>query len=168
MKRYCFDTSGLSNPVQQLPEDIYRSIWLRVTALIEAEHIAVTTEIYDEMVHIPGPVGACIVDNRRGMVMEVTAAGWDWQAYARHISDLQVRYEAFTSERQGDRKRTVGLNDMSIIALAKTLGLPVVSMETPLGISSEKRRKIPDICHEEQVEHIDFNEFLRREGIRST
>lgn len=168
MKRYCFDTSGLSNPMQLLPEDIYQSIWVQVTALIEAGHIAVSTEIYDEMVHIPGIVGACITDNPRALVMEVMAAGWDWEAYARHISDLQVRYEAFISERQGDRKRTIGLNDMSIIALAKTLGLPVVSMETPAGISAETRRKIPDICYEEQIEHIDFNEFLRREGIRST
>lgn len=45
MKRYRVDTSGFSNPLATIPEDIYRSIWLQVTALIAAGTIGVTTEI---------------------------------------------------------------------------------------------------------------------------
>ena len=54
---------------------------------------------------------------------------------------------------------------MSIIALAKTLELPVLSMETRVRDSNSKKRKIPNICDEEGVPHIIFNDFLRNEGI---
>lgn len=42
MKRYCFDTSGISNPVETMPDDIFESLWLKVIAVIEAGEIAVT------------------------------------------------------------------------------------------------------------------------------
>jgi hypothetical protein len=38
---------------------------------------------------------------------------------------MKVRHEAVISEYNGNRKNTIGLNDLTIIALAKTLGLPV-------------------------------------------
>ena len=57
------------------------------------------------------------------------------------------------------------MNDISIVALAKTLDVPLVSMETKSGKDAVKRRKIPDVCLLEGVEHLDFNEFLRREQI---
>jgi len=62
-------------------------------------------------------------------------------------------------------KDTVGLNDMSIIALAKATGLPLVSMESSAG-NSPKFKRIPDICALDQIVHLDFNSFLRQEGIK--
>ena len=59
----------------------------------------------------------------------------------------------------------MGLNDISIIALAKATGLPLVSMESSTG-NSAKRKRIPDICDLEEVAHLTFNDFLRRAGIR--
>ena len=59
----------------------------------------------------------------------------------------------------------MGLNDISIIALAKALDLPLVSMEKPASVNATARRKIPDVCRLVQVEHLTFNDFLRREGI---
>ena len=56
------------------------------------------------------------------------------------------------------------LNDISIIALARTLELPVVSMETKLPPDA-KWKRIPCICGLEAVEHLTFNDFLRKEGI---
>lgn len=119
------------------------------------------------MVRIPGLLGACIRDSRRVLVLEVTAAEWDWQTYVRHAREMQLRYETFISERHGGRKGTVGLNDLSVIALAKTLRLPMVSMEKPVLDPTSSKRTIPNICQEEVVEHLTFNDFLRREGIRS-
>lgn len=61
------------------------------------------------------------------------------------------------------------MNDLTIIALAKTLGLPVISSEkkTNVGQESDKRQKIPDICDKEGVTHLSFNDLLRAEGIRN-
>lgn len=40
------------------------------------------------------------------------------------------------------------------------------TMELPVSANVTIKRKIPDVCREEQVEHLDFNAFFRREGIR--
>jgi hypothetical protein len=80
---------------------------------------------------------------------------------------MRVTYKDVISEYNGNRKNTVCLNDLSIIALAKTLRLPVISSEKKLQTAqdSRKRQKIPDICDLEAVPHMSFNEFLRKEGI---
>jgi hypothetical protein len=56
---------------------------------------------------------------------------------------------------------------MSIIALGKTLSLPVVSMEALIMQPESKNRRIPNICQIETVEHLTFSDFLRREQFRS-
>lgn len=165
MKRYCIDTSGFSNPLVFMPDDIHKSVWLRIMTLIEDDHLAVTTEIYDEMCRLPGSVGECIRAHRSALVLEVEGEGWDWETYVRTASDMQIRYRSFISEWQGDRAGTIGLNDVSIIALAKTLRLPVLSMEKPILNVASRKRTIPNICQEEKIEHLDFNTFLRRESI---
>jgi hypothetical protein len=60
------------------------------------------------------------------------------------------------------------LNDMSIIALAKCLELPVVSMETRIiDLNSSSKRRIPNICDAEGIVHHTFNEFLRTERFKA-
>jgi len=71
MKKYCFDMSGISNPLEAMPEDIHRSMWAKIKAIFASGQIAVTKEIYDEMTHIPGSVGDCIRDNEQKLVLEV-------------------------------------------------------------------------------------------------
>jgi dephospho-CoA kinase len=55
---------------------------------------------------------------------------------------------------------------MTIIALAKTLGLPVVSMEKFIHQQDSKNRRIPNICQMEGIQHLDFNQFLRALGTK--
>jgi hypothetical protein len=78
---------------------------------------------------------------------------------------MNMEHHKFISEYNGGSKKTVGLNDMSVIALAKSLGLPLVSMEVSVQSSSVKRR-IPDVCAIEAVEHLSFSDFLRKERIK--
>lgn len=94
---------------------------------------------------------------------------WDWTTYLNHYEEMKVRHQAVISEYNGNRKGTIGLNDLTIVALAKTLGLPVVSSEkkTSVDQDSAKRQKIPDICAKENVEHLSFNDLLRAEGIKN-
>jgi uncharacterized protein DUF4411 len=163
MKRYCFDTSGIFNPLETMPEDIHGWLWKRMIDFIESGSIAVTTEIYEEMTHIGGGVGECIKRSTKTMILEVNSDSWDWKSYVRHIACMQKKYHPYISEYNGGSKRTICLNDLSIIALAKTLGVPVVSMEAYIMQPEAKWRRIPNVCQLESVEPLTFNQFLRRD-----
>lgn len=168
MKKYCLDTSGLSNPLEFMPEDIHPTIWAKIAELVAAGTFASTVEIYEELKHLPGPIGECLKDNATSVQMEIEE-DWDWTTYLNHYEEMKVRHQAVISEYNGNRKGTIGLNDLTIVALAKTLGLPVVSSEkkTSVDQDSAKRQKIPDICAQEGVEHLSFNDLLRAEGIKN-
>jgi hypothetical protein len=169
MKAYCLDTSGLSTPLEFMPEDIHTSIWANVAVLVAAGKFAVTSEIYEELCHLPGPIGDCIKANETKLQLEIEEETWDWKTYVAHYEEMKAKYESVVSEYNGNRKNTVGLKDLTIVALAKTLKLPVVSSEKRLSTmqDSDKRQKIPDICDKEGVTHMSFNELLRAEGIKS-
>lgn len=166
MKKYCFDTSGISNPAETMPEDIHESLWEKFSDEIKNGCIAVTKEIYGEMIHIPGKIGKCIVDNEDLMVLEVGDNSWDWQSYIDHSVRMQDAYKNFISEYTGGSKKTIGLIDITIIAMAKALDLPVVSMEVRVADKSSTKRRIPDICDAEQVQHLFFNDYLRAKSLR--
>jgi hypothetical protein len=169
MKKYCLDTSGLSNPLEFMPEDIHPTIWAKVAALVTDGTFAVTVEIYEELQHLPGPIGDCIRENSAALQLEIEEETWDWQTYLAHYEDMKVRHAAVISEYNSNRKGTIGLKALTIIALAKTLELPVVSSEkkTSVDQDSGKRQKIPDICDKEDVTHLNFNDLLRAEAIRN-
>lgn len=164
MKAYCLDTSGLSNPLEFMPEDIHTTLWGKIEKLVCSGRLAVTSEIYDELLHIPGSIGTCLAANKANLLMEVGEVGWDWNDYINHNVRMQVDHKAVISEYNGNRKATIGLKDVTIIALGRTLALPVISMEStqPGGIT---KQRIPHVCTVEGVTHLTFNDFLRREGI---
>lgn len=164
MKAYCIDTSGLSTPLEQMPEDIHRSLWGKISNIIQAGRLAATTEIYGELAHLPGPIGDCLRGNKAAIQLEVGDASWNSVAYINHAIQMQTDHARFISENNGNRKNTICLNDLSIVALGRSLALPVISSEVPVGPGG-KWRKIPNVCQIEAVEHITFNDFLRREGI---
>jgi hypothetical protein len=164
MKKHCFDTSGISNPLETMPEDIHESAWTKIKEKISSGEIAVTREIYDEMTHIVGTVGRCIKDSEAELLLEVGEGDWDYNTYTAEAVRMQDAYAEFIAENTG-KAGTISLNDVSIIALAKTLKLPVVSMEVSVGNSATKRR-IPDICKLEGVQHMTFSDYCRAEGLK--
>jgi len=123
--------------------------------------IAVSQEIYAEMEHIQGSVGQCIKDHKADLLMEV-GDNWDWGTYIDHVNAMEDAHHDFISEYCGGSKKPC-LNDISIIALAKTLD--VVSMEEK-ATGGSKKLNIPDVCDLEGIEHLRFSEFLRREKLR--
>lgn len=149
-----------------MPEDIHVTLWAEVCARIVGGNIAVTTEIMSELTHIEGVVGACIKGNEKNLVLEINDMSWPVMDYIQHATRMQVDHKDFIRENLGGKKGTIGMNDLSIIALAKTMALPVVSMEKRKAHQTEKLRQIPDICDIEQVPHLTFNDFLRAEGIK--
>jgi|ERR1700730_2258599 len=165
MPKYCVDTSGLSHPYEEIPEDIHASLWQKVRDTIAAGQVAVTQEIFDEIILIPGGLGDYLNKSKALILHEVTHGGWDWQAYVKHAAKMQVDHKSYIRASCGGSPKTVCLNDISIIALAKTLRIPVLSMEKPVDKNSKKRH-IPDICTTEGVTHISFNDFCRKEGFQ--
>ena len=164
MKAYCIDTSGLSNPLEHMPEDIHKRLWSKISNIIHAGKLAATTEIYDELTHLPGPIGEFLKASKGAVQLEVGDAAWDGATYLGHAARMQIDHAPYISENNGNRKNTVCLNDLSIVALGRSLRLPVICSEVPVGPGG-KWRKIPNVCQIESVEHITFNDFLRREGI---
>lgn len=71
----------------------------------------------------------------------------------------------FIAEYNKGRSRTIGRVDLSIVALAKTLQLPILSMEKPSGQHSAKRMRIPELCARENVTRLKFIEFMEFENI---
>ncbi len=160
-KKYCLDTSGLSNPLDLMPETkaIYQPIWNHIKSLIVSGVFAVNAEIYEELCRLPGSIGEHITANEGNMLLEVGEA-WDWRSYLAIVESWRVKYKDVISEYNGNRKGTVGLIDVSIVALAKCLGLPVVSMESISFQASDKKVRIPSLCALEGVEHLTFNDLL--------
>lgn len=150
-----------------MPEDIYVTLWAAVRERIKAGVFCWNAEIAKELESIDGQTGQCIKDCTDAMCFEIGVGDWDWQAYIAHVERCRVQYRQYISEYNGNRKRTVGLNDVSIVCLAKTLGLPILNMEAPnRHQGSDSRMRIPDLCIAEGVEPYDFVRFLRSEGIR--
>jgi hypothetical protein len=100
------------------------------------------------------------------MLLEI-GEDWDWDSYVSHVNRMRITYKNVISEYNGMRKNTVGLNDISIVALGKCLSLPVVSMESKAFQASPTRVRIPALCDLEKTEHYTFSEFLRVEGIQT-
>ncbi len=164
-KEYCIDTSGISNPLETMPIDIHETLWSKVTDLLVSGRVSITQEVYDEMVLIPGDVGEAIKKHSDELILDVGDDAWDWQGYIDSSTRMQDDFRDFISEYNKNRKGTVGLNDLTIIAQASVLEVPLVSMESRVGDAGMKRR-IPDICDLIGVRHYNFNDFLRAENIK--
>lgn len=119
------------------------------------------------MCHITGQVGQCIRDCKAQLLLEVNDPAWDGPSYIAHFKRMQKAHETWIWEyARKNPTRTVGLVDLTSIALAKTLGVPLVSMESSAG-DSPKHKRIPDICALEKVLCHDFNAFLRIAGAQA-
>ncbi|MBX3560985.1 MAG: DUF4411 family protein [Sphingomonas sp.] len=166
MKVYCLDTAGLSTPHMQLPEDVplFRPIWDCVIRTIESGKIGVTAEIYKEMCHLTGDVGDCIRASKDRLLMEVDDPTWDGAGYIAQFNRMrQAHAEWIADYTMKSPAKTISLKDLTAVALAKSLNLPLVSSESSAR-DSPKHKRIPDICALESVVPYSFNEFLRLEG----
>lgn len=167
MPRYCLDTSWISNPLLDMPPDVHVTLWARIIEMLEDGAFCWNEEIWEELdgsIYDDG-VAQCLTDCKDDACHEVGSDDWDWKKYLEHVERVRVEYKDYISEYNSNRKNTVGLNDCSIVCLARTLSLPVASMEKPNRNPSEKRIRIPELCDREGVEHFDLTKLLRAEGI---
>lgn len=167
MPRYVLDTSWISNPVMDLPQDIHVSLWQRVAGLLEDGAFCWNQDIWEEMDgSIYGDIANSLqICQDNGGCFEIGQEHWDWNQYLRHVNNIGERYRHYISEYNNNRSSTIGVKDCSIVCLAKTLGLPVASMEKRTIHPSPIRMRIPELCEREGIQHFDLNELLRAEGI---
>lgn len=84
MKRYCFDTSGLSNPLEAMPERVYPTVWRHIGALISSQAVAVTAEIFGEMEHLGGEFGKLVRDSKAFLLLEIGDSSWPYPKLQAH------------------------------------------------------------------------------------
>lgn len=149
-----------------MPEDIHKTLWPSVVSKVKSEIFCWNVEIGDEMSLIEGSIGDALKNCNGSCCYEVGKGSWNWQGYIDKNNEWRKSYHQYISEYHGNRKNTIGLNDLSIVALAHTLKLPLVSMESPnLGKLSQTKLRIPDLCIAVGVKHYNFNQLCRIEGI---
>jgi len=166
MFRYCLDTSWISNPILDMPPDVHVTLWSRIIELLKGGTFCWNTEIWEELNgSISGEVGESLAKCNEGMCFEVGVGDWDWPKYLEYVDLMRTEYGQYISEYNGDRKGTVNLKDCSIVCLAKTLQLPVASMEKPWRQRSEMKMRIPELCDREGIEHYDLTRLMRAEGL---
>jgi len=166
MPRYCLDTSWISNPLLEMPPDVHVTLWGRIRDLIEGGVFCWNTEIWEELDgSIQGDIGEFLKACNDGSCYEIGADHWNWRGYLENFEKVRVEYQGFISEYNGNRKNTVGLNDCSIVCLAKTLDLPVASMEKRSTQPSVRKLRIPDLCDRIGIEHFDLTGLMRAEGL---
>lgn len=166
MPRYCLDTSGVSNPWHALPERVFPTLWVKVRACIENDCFCWNDNIAVELRNFKGAIGDALRNRERFCRYRNGSPNWPYDDYSILLDDWKDKYRQYIREFNKNRKHTIGLADLSIVALAKTLELPVVSMErsNPDNPSMTKLR-IPDLCNREDVPHLNFVEFLEAEGV---
>ena len=147
-------------------EDIHKTLWLNVVAKVQSGIFCWNPENAGEMSSIFGMIGAALTSCNSSCCYELGKGSWDWNAYLATNDSWKKQFHQYISEYNNNRKNTIGLNDLSIVALAHTLGLHLVSMEVPnLGPKSTTKMRIPDLCIAVGVEHFNFTEICRKEGI---
>ena len=161
--KYCLDTSGFSSPLMDQPEIVYVKLWTTVRELVSQGIFCWNTEISEEMTGIYGQTGDEIRNSNRNCCFEVGQDKWNWQEYLIVVEDWRVKYHNYISEYNGSRKNTIGLNDLSIVAMAKVVALPLISMEKRNlhGNSSTTKMRIPDLCDREGIKHLSFLSLIK-------
>ena len=122
MPRYCIDMSGLSNPAQQMPQDIYTSLWVQIKRRIVAGVFATTPKVYEELTNLLSPIGECIAQNKDRLVYEVGIAHWDYECYLGGKEENKHEHKKFHVAEAGVGKQCgIGLHERD----GRTIAIPI-------------------------------------------
>lgn len=159
--KYCIDTNifldfwNTDDPNLRLPIDLHRSKWQFLVDSVERGEILAPTEIRDELVRNNSNELLEWVQSHSDMFID--CLGID--GFEDSLSIVVNAYPAYTAER-GD------LGDSILIAMAKSLGLIVLSAEYRVTPHSPNKPKIPNVCDDPRIDVncVNFSQFLRNEN----
>jgi hypothetical protein len=150
--KYSFDTSAFVVPSRNwIPMDIVPGLWEMKDSLVQRGEIVASREVYLEISQIDNDLLQWIKE-RRQMFIDVD------EEQQQYVTDIVNRFPTWVDT---DAQRNIA--DPYVIALAKQHNLVVVSHE---GIGNENNPKIPYVCSQFEVEHLQYTDFLREIGWR--
>lgn len=155
---YSLDTSALSNPLEKMPPSLlaYIPIWNFIYQEISNIKFLITWEIYEELMRLENDALVSYLKTCKDQMV------YEKEDFHLMYKNLKEEYSQYIYKLGATSRNTVTSVDISVIALAKVKNIPVISMEVSAG-NSEKKKRIPDICAMEKIEHLTFNDYLKRE-----
>lgn len=151
-----------------MPYAIHEPMWRRVENVLTSGIVAVTHEIFVEMSKIDGFIRTAIDANQEQLELEIGEDDWDSNVYSGYVDKFRKRHKDFISEYIGGRNDTICLTDISIVALAKTLAVPLVQAERKVIVKPNTLvRRIPNICEVEGVDCWTFDRFILAEYLQN-
>src|SRR5712692_6873678 len=143
---YAFDTSAFLH-VPKLPNQ--NLAWDTIEALVQADRLKTVIEVMDEIQRLDDAIYGRLRVYRDLLVYR------DSLTLIPECRRIVNKYPKMCRPRAA---RNVA--DPWVIALAKTLGLVVVSGEET---ASEMGKKMPDVCKAENLKHYSLAQFLKAE-----
>lgn len=145
--KYVLDTNVFINMQRHHPNDVFSSLWAKISDAIEDGTIISCDEVLDELSIGDDFLKAWAKQRKTAFVQ----SGADVQQLVRDI--LQNHPTLLTGSRKSNNA------DPFVIALAKLRNCALVSDETVAGPRNPE--KIPNVCKAYNVRLIKFVDFLR-------
>ncbi|MDH4129556.1 MAG: DUF4411 family protein [Spirochaetota bacterium] len=151
IKTYCIDTSAIIDPWRnRFPPDIFPSIWQEIDNLIINNQLKAPREVYNELENQDDEILEWAKNHKNNLFI-------DLDEYEQSlVIDILNKFPKLI-----DYNKTKPDADPFIIALAKSKGYTVVTMERP---GSFEYPKIPFVCKDYNVRCINILEFIRELG----
>jgi hypothetical protein len=157
--RYCIDTNVIVSFLRGTDDEFYGSDvfapqWLFIEELATKGAIVAPREVERELTGWARTIEGMAqwVRSHKGLFLAVEASA---QLVA--AKEIVNAYPAYASS-------TNYVGDLSIMSLAKYLGVAVLTLERRADHHAEKRPKIPNVCQEFGIDCVSVSGFLRREG----
>ena len=153
---FCLDTNIFMTPWKDThPIDIFQPLWREMANM--RDRMILLKPIYDEI--DPSM-------KKDGLRMWLKANNFIPTEIDNAVLNKSVEWEKKFGVKE--KFKGVSVNDLILIAYAKTHGKTVVTLETRQKQLPEKKfnYKIPAVCKQEQVPCINFIEMLRRLKIK--
>jgi hypothetical protein len=146
---YCIDTSALMHAwIRVYPPDVLPPLWDRLDGLIADGHLIAPMDVYVELERKEGDLLFEWCKDRPHMFREI-------DAFQSQISYVMRKYPRLVDTVKGKS----GADPMVIaLALAHNPKLTVITEERG---GSGTRPKMPYVCSQEGVRHIDFLQLIR-------
>lgn len=159
LPRYCIDTNVIVSFLRGTDDEFYGSDvfapqWSFIEGLIARGAIVSPREVERELMGWRNSIEGVArwVRSCKRMFLDIDASAQLWAA-----KEIVNAYPAYASN-----LNYVG--DLSVMALAKYLGIAVLTLEKRVDQHSEKRPKIPNVCEQFEIDCLSVSGFLRKEG----
>ena len=149
LTRYSIDTSALLEAyVRRYPPDVWPSLWdIKLDELIGTGRLVAAYDVLEDLSKRDDDIYAW-AKARSAMFI-------DLDQYEAQLIEIMADYPRLVDTKTGKSG-----NDPMVIALAHARGLTVISEE---GLSGEKNPKIPYVCNQLDIRHINLLAFIREQ-----